>query len=599
MEPLTREQEINAYNSYMQKNGIQRELSREEKVEALNGAIGGTKEATQASAGIDLMGALSKVAGGAWDTFKDTNVLPLKDFKGNTIKYKDVPGIIGDASGQLSRFAKGLWSPTESETYKGLSQAYDVAKADPVNFAMQAPVALAKGAYDELLLGGIGTFKKEPLTTLSLVGKAPAVANKFFKTLGKMGKTGGKTTLSRLSGVPEDLLSDIAGQRRLGKNSVGNESFNEGLKNTTMEEFAGKVQRIVSDDLPDVASDNWDKAFKGLSAPKDGIDTKRVWDDLGSVLSGQRIKVGKDGFDFSRSDFRARPDLQNKITQMVLTLDDMDGKDVRDIHSALKAAYRIVDTIPIDDRASRRALGEIWGHYRDAVGNQIPGFNAMQKDFSMAQKALDGFRSQLFGNNKQGKLSNLSDIGAINKNIVAALDHMWSNNANRTVQRDFADKLTKEIKTVLGEDVDIKRVAGGLRVASGDRARFGNQMDVLIASGGGIMAGITGDVTTAIGPIFLSLLSSATVQNPKVAAGIARTLGASEEIADKIASNVNKIKKAVEAKGLSVEGLSAGAALTFLAGGDIDNEPTEKKPTMTQLLSRAQQERSRANQPAQ
>ena len=55
MEPLTREQEINAYNSYMQQNGIQRELSREEKVEALNGAIGGNKEATQASAGICLL----------------------------------------------------------------------------------------------------------------------------------------------------------------------------------------------------------------------------------------------------------------------------------------------------------------------------------------------------------------------------------------------------------------------------------------------------------------------------------------------------------------------------------------------------------------
>ena len=586
------------YAKMLNDSGVKPDMSPTEIANRLNTAQVKPQEPVQAGASIDLMGALGKVASGAWETLKDTNVLPLKDFKGNTLKFGDLDDVVAGAGGEIADVAKGIWSPTESETYKGLSQAYDVAKADPANFAMQAPVALAKGAYDDLLLGGIGTAKQAPLSTFSLGGKAPATVNKMLKTLAKGAKTGGKKTLSRLSGVPEDLLSDIAGQRRLGKDSEGNQSFNEGLKNTTMEEFASKVQRVVSDDLPDVASDNWSKAFKTLSAPKDGIDTKRVWDDLGEVLSGQRIRVGKDGFDFSRSDLRARPDLQNKITQMVLTLDDMDGKDVRDIHSALMSARKIVDTLPIDDRASRRALGEIWGHYRDAVGKQIPGFNAMQKDYSMAQKALEGFRSQLFGNNNQGKLSNLSDIGAINKNIVAALDHMWSNNANRTVQREFADKLTKEIKTVLGEDVDIKRVAGGLRVASGSRTGFGTTLDVLLGSGG-IYASIQGDFTTAAGSALAAIISSATIQNPKVAARIAQTFGASEEVADKISDNIKTLKKAVEAKGLSVEGLSAGAALTFLAGGDIDSEPTEEKPTMTQLLSRAQQERSRANQPVQ
>jgi sulfite reductase alpha subunit-like flavoprotein len=175
---------------------------------------------------------------------------------------------------------------------------------------------------------------------------------------------------------------------------------------------------------------------------------------------------------------------------------------------------------------------------------------------------------------------------------------MWSNNANRTVQREFADKLTKEIKMVLGEDVDIKRVAGGLRVASGSRTGFGTTLDVLLGSGG-IYASIQGDFTTAAGSALAAIISSATIQNPKVAARIAQTFGASEEVADKISDNIKTLKKAVEAKGLSVEGLSAGAALTFLAGGDIDSEPTEEKPTMTQLLSRAQQERSRANQPVQ
>ena len=540
-------------------------------------------------AGMDWsMGGIASKLG---DAFMDTPILPLKDFRGNEIKVKDIPGIASNAAGEVGSLVKFMSDPMGSDFVKGLREMPGAIAKDPLGAAK----AVGKGVLEDTVMGGIGAFKREPLQTLAVAGELPGVANKMMSALGRGTKVGGKATLSRMSGLPEELLSDVAGGRRRGKNSPQMDSFNEGLNKTTTEEFAAKVQKVVAEDLPNAASEKWDEAFQALKVPDSGISIGAARRDLADVLARQRISTGADGLDFSRSDFRARPDLQKKITQIVETLDTMDPTDVRDIHSALKSAYKIVDTLPIDDGASRRALSEIWGQYRDTVGKQIPGFNEMQKEFSVAQKTLEGFRAQLLGNAKQGRLQKMDSNGAISKNLIAALDHMWSPNANRSVQREFADKLSAEIRDVLGEKVDIKRVAGGLRVKSGSRSGFGTTLDVLLG-GGGIMAGFHGDLGTMAGSMLAAIVSSATIQNPRFAASIAKTFGATEEVADEIARRVRMIKKGVEAKGLSVEGLSVAAGLSAIAGGSMAED---EQPTMTQLLSRAQQNRSRANQPAQ
>lgn len=576
---LTDDQILNQLNGQQSPKKPVGQLSDDELLSELNGGAsasfsvdGGPAQkttveqpkqpkATQANVGGGILGTMGDIASGAWEAFKETNVLPMKDFRGNTFKVKDIPTVAGNAVGEVGDFINFVQDPMGSETVQGMKQLPAAVAKDPVGVGK----AMGKGFVEDTLMGGIGAVKRDPLQSTALVGKLPAIAKKGAGILGNMTKTGSRKMLSTLSGVPEELLSDVAGQRRLGKDSPGMEAFDEGLKRSTPEELASNVQKVVADELPQKASENWDKAFRDLRAPKDGINVKQVWDDLGVVLKDQRIFLGEKGFDFSRSDFRARPDLQKKITEMVLTLNDMDGRDVRDIHSALKAAYRVIDTLPIDDRSSRRALSEIWGHYRDTVGKQIPGFNKMQSEFSLTQKALDGYRFQLFGNASQGKLQQTAQNGAINKSLVAALDHLWSPNANRTVQREFVDKLSVDIKNQLGEDFDIKRVAGGLRVASGTRTRFGTTLDMLL-SGNGLMAGFQGDIGTAAASIFGAILSAATVQNPRVAAGIARTFGASEGVVDEIRRRTQTIKDAANKAGINSENLSIGSALTIMGG---------------------------------
>jgi hypothetical protein len=488
-------------------------------------------------------GPVAQFGGAVLDTALDTE-LPLMDFRGNTMKIREIPEAIGNAADEIGSIFTG------EAIGQGIGMISDIHKAanDPNVPPGTIPKGMARGIAEgvkDMTMGGIGEFKKNPIMTATGAGFGPKMAKTAIKGAANTVRRGGKALLADQAGVPSELLGDISEQRSIGPNAKFGE-FERGMR-MTPEELTQDVQQKVAVDLPDEGRRKHLEGMSRLEVPEGGLDPLGLLVGANNKLAKHRITIGRDGIDYSKSRISRDTEAQNTMNDMIETINEgIHSQDPREIAESLSIAYDMVENIPPHKDRVRRYMRDVWREYRDAVGEQIPGYNSVQLPAKARIEALEAIREVLFATKDERRLRTMTERGIPDSKLTSALDHIYGPQSTRKVQAEFVDKLSKMVEEELGEKVDFKRLAGGVRVA-GDRRGFWRITDPIGLGPGMLGFAATGEVTTAMGLQFLSVvgkvIGAATIQQPRVAMQIAKSFGMSRNVVKQIGERAEEARQ--------------------------------------------------------
>ena len=293
--------------------------------------------------------------------------------RGNRIKIREIPEIIGNAADELGSIFTG------EAIEEGAGMLTDIYRAarDPDVPPGTIPKAMALGAVEgakDMALEGIGQFKESPFMTATGAGLGPKMAKAAIKGAGDAVRAGGKRMMAHEAGVPVELLGDISEQRSLGPNAKFSE-FERGMR-MTPEELTQDVQQKVGIDLPEASRKKHLEGMKRLRVPEGGLDPLGMLVDAGRKLEKHRIRIGRDGkFDYSKSRISRDTQAQKQMNDMIETINEgVHSQDPREIAESLSIAYDMIENIPLRKKRVRQYMRDVWHDYRDAVGQQIPGY---------------------------------------------------------------------------------------------------------------------------------------------------------------------------------------------------------------------------------
>lgn len=510
----------------------------------------------------DREGLISNVVGAGWEAVKDYE-LPLMDFKGNTLRpVGDLPEVAGNVAEGISDFFTGRSLDKAVDTFDMLQKATQDPEIGYSGVAAEVGKALIKAPVD-IVAGAIGEFKEHPISSTMAIGLGPKAVGSVVKGTKNALRAGSRRLVAQQAGVREELLSDISGQRRLGPNAEF-EYFERGMK-MTPEELGSSVQRQVAVDLPSASKEKHDIEFSKLRPPEGGFDALALLVEANKRLSAPDIgiKIGqkatrtrpnKEGFDFTDSIISADRMAQQRVKNIVNLMNDaIHTNDLKAIATAFRQSWNQIAKVPARETDVKGLLTRVWGKYRGAVGDQVPGYNKVQGAASARMDALAAIRSQLFAQKSEAGLAALEKTGGLDKVLIAALDHVYAPNANRRVQGKFIDDLSKMINDELGVKTNIKRLAGGIRVAQESRGFLRPITDVGVPSTS-LLAGMYSEnigVGVAVGVLGIvgKIIAAGTVQQPRVAMQIAKGFGMTQNVVDEIGRRITKAKKWINSKG--------------------------------------------------
>ena len=427
---------------------------------------------------------------------------------------------------------------------KRLAGANKLAEVSQVADKINPIKALARlGGKTPAAVGNLGT---------GLVGFTTSKGRRVFDEAFEAGKEGGQ----RLDAFKAAQRGEIVGENVADEVLQGAKEISTRRKDA----FGSKVDELTakyadtSMDLDGVKGDVPDILLKYNI----DVKAKNPYENFGSAVASEQTMV-------------------NRAVKMVAERNTSDPK-------SMIALYQQLDSINGKARlVGNTRASAVVGDLRDRVRKELsklPGYDDAAAAYRADTKMLEQMQKSL-------SVGNMTS-----ETMVTKLTNLLNDRDNLDMRR----RLVGELEDVTGKP--LKAQVAGIRTSEA----FPTGIRATMTSGiGGVMAGVGGALVSPwmSAPFLLALPFT----SPKLMGNMVSALGQSVSVGKikAIEEAIAQVHKALP-PGMATDSMTLGMVLSQLEQRAINptqSDVSPQQPTMTQLLSRAQQNRSRANQPAQ